>query len=196
MNKISVKLVNSLIENDVIKKEEEEIYLFGFHQGFTLLLHMLTVLAIGLLSGMLLESVVFMVAYSPIRQYAGGIHAKTPVRCYFVSIFLIMVVLYVIKLNIWNFTLMLGVTFISSLILFLLSPVEDKNKPLEEIEISIYRKKANQLNLVLVVLAIVTWRIHKTVSISISLAMFTLAIMLILGVIKNRIIDYKASKAV
>lgn len=84
---ISEQIINKLIENQTIRAEDKEIYQFGVKQIFTIALNIVTVLALGVSLHMLMEAVLFMVAFIPLRIYAGGVHAKTPLRCYIYSTF-------------------------------------------------------------------------------------------------------------
>lgn len=188
MKQISVKVVDSLIKNDIISNDDKTLYLFAVDQLFSLLLHIVTTLIIGALFGMFLESVVFLIAYIPIRQYAGGYHAKTPTRCYIISVVLTMVSLYIIGLPIWSDYVILFVLSITSLIIFLLAPVEDKNKPLDDKEQIVYKNRTHIVLAVLIFFALISFFILKPFCISVVVSQMTLSFMLILGTIKNHMI--------
>lgn len=76
---ISESITKKLEEAHAIKSEDREIYLYGVKQGLTILLNLITICAIGIVSKMLWQSILFMAAYIPLRSCAGGYHAKTPV---------------------------------------------------------------------------------------------------------------------
>ena len=50
-------------------------------------------LIIGLIFGKFFEAAVFIVAYCSLRSFAGGYHAKTPLRCYVFSVIMLIIVL-------------------------------------------------------------------------------------------------------
>lgn len=130
-----------LEENQIIKSDDRELYVYGFNQGLTILLNLVTTLGIGLLFGSTVQLVVFMVAYIPLRSYTGGYHARTPLKCYMISIIMLIAVsicLRCIALNHWWYWILVVP---SILLIVFLSPVEDKNKPLDEIEVTVYRKR-------------------------------------------------------
>ena len=60
--------------------EDKEIYLFGLIQGVIFLLNTFTALCIGMILNMLIEVIIYLVCFIPIRIFAGGYHAKTQVR--------------------------------------------------------------------------------------------------------------------
>lgn len=75
-------------------------------------------LIFGLILGMFFERIIFLVTYIPLRSFAGGYHAKTPVRCYFASLFLIFAVLLFCKYVPYNLFLHGGTMIVSSLVIF------------------------------------------------------------------------------
>ncbi len=139
--KLSSKIGNNLVRSNIIKEEDAEFYIYGINQIFVSVLNVSSALIIGLILGVFLESAVFMAAYIPLRSFAGGYHAKTPTRCYILSLIIIVIVLFGIKyIPVWNivyYVVLAG----GVLVVILLSPVEDKNKPLDGIEQKVYKKR-------------------------------------------------------
>lgn len=97
MNKSVIKIVDKMIDSQIIGVADRELYEFGIQQGTTLLLNVLTTIGIGLLMGMFWESLIFLILYTPIRVYAGGFHAQTQIRCYFLSVFIVLASLTLIR---------------------------------------------------------------------------------------------------
>lgn len=106
----------------------------------TVLLNLISTIVIGVIVGKVFESIAFLVFYIPLRSYAGGYHASTPWRCYFISIVIIMEMLlfigYVDLSIIYIILLLVGMV-----VCFAFAPVEDKNKPLDRDEISVLKKE-------------------------------------------------------
>ena len=140
-NDVSKKLTCFLVNNDTIGDEEREIYRYGIQQGLTIILNLVTTLLIGLVCGMVWQSIVFTVAYIPLRSFAGGYHAKTPTRCYIFSIILMLAVLLVMKFVPFTAFICSVMLSVSSVVIVFLAPVEDNNKPLDEMEQKVYRKR-------------------------------------------------------
>lgn len=80
--RLAGKIVNNLVHSGVIKEEDAEIYIYGINQILTSVLSVSSALIIGLIFGVFPEIAVFMAAYIPLRSFAGGYHAKTPLSCY------------------------------------------------------------------------------------------------------------------
>ncbi|NFA59768.1 accessory gene regulator B family protein [Clostridium sporogenes] len=185
---ISEKIVDKLIDGNIIESEDKDLYTYGFHQGFLIIFNILTAIAIGLLFKMVWESLVFLMAYIPLRSYAGGYHARTPLRCYMFSLIIIIMVLLGIKFIYWNSIICIIVTFCTASIIFALQPVEDENKPLDKKERVVYKKRTKSILLVLIGIGLVFWFFdNEQISITIIMALFVITFMLILGKIKNTI---------
>lgn len=139
--RLAGKIGNNLVHSGVIKEEDAEIYIYGINQILTSVLNVSSALIIGLIFGKFFEAAVFIVAYCSLRSFAGGYHAKTPLRCYVFSVIMLIIVLVGIKylyLTEWMYYVVL---LAAALVVIVLSPVEDKNKPLDEIEHRVYKKR-------------------------------------------------------
>lgn len=86
MEKIGSKFIEFFVSNDFIKNEDKEIYKYALNIILSSLIHIATVMILGLCFNLLIESLVYYFAFIIIRKFAGGYHAKTPTRCYIVSI--------------------------------------------------------------------------------------------------------------
>ena len=122
------------------------MYLFGFTQGIILLLNIITSLCIGIMMNMLLEVIIYMSCFIPLRIYAGGYHAKTQLRCYVMSSITTVIVMYLSNILQRNSGLVEPiVNIISVCIIWSLAPVEDNNKMLSIEERLVYRKKVRSI---------------------------------------------------
>lgn len=139
--KLAHKIGNNLVSSRVVKAEDIEIYIYGINQILVSILNISSALILGAIFGVFYEIAVFMAAYIPLRTFAGGYHAKTPLRCYVVS----MIMLAIVSVGLRYFCIAdeayYVILVISIVVILILSPVEDKNKPLNEIEYKIYKKR-------------------------------------------------------
>lgn len=186
------KLTDILVRQSIIEEEDKELYSYGMEQGIVTLFNFATAIAVGFVFGMVCETIIFTAAYMPIRIYAGGYHSKTRVRCYFTSILLLVAVLLGIKYL--SFIYLVSILLISMVVIIVLSPVANSNKPLVGAEEKVYRKKAIIYAFVLFVLCTVFKGFNLSiVSDSIAMAIAATAFMLILGKIKNHFISRQNS---
>lgn len=127
-----------------------------------------------------------MAAYIPLRSFAGGFHAKTPFRCYIFSVIMLTVVSFGMKylsLMEWVYYIVLSV---AALIVLVLSPVEDRNKPLDDIEHKIYKKRTIFIAAVELAIALLfKLMVFDNLFIAIVYSFAVLSLMLIAGKTKN-----------
>jgi len=169
--KISDIITDALITNGVVRQEDGELYKYGIKYGLLMVINVLTFILIGYFLGMLWHSIIFMMSYIPFRTYAGGYHASTELRCYVLS---------------WNGYVCLLMSLLAAIIVIWLAPVEALNKPLREPERTIYRKKSRILLFILLCAAILLWfEGSRQYSVSIIAASDVVAVMLVIGSIKN-----------
>lgn len=183
---LSEQLTLKLIELQVIDCNDKAIYLYGFQQGTLLLINILTLMIIGIIFDMTWQTICFISSYSILRVYAGGYHAKTKLRCYLFSIGMMTISFYLIKHIPWSWLSYIVTLIVSSIIILMLAPVEDHNKPLDKLERSVYRQKSIIILSFLVGLSTLLWFAKaRQSSISICIALGGLAIVLVLGRLKN-----------
>lgn len=186
--RLSCKITDKLEHNGTISKSDRALYEYGLRQMFTTLLNILTMLLIGFAMKMVIPAILYTAAYIPLRVYAGGYHASTPQRCWIFSAIMLFVVLWILKnvSEVYPYPLM-ALSLISCVGIFVLSPVEDKHKPLDETEHRVYRIRAIVMLAVEIAAAIVLWILSlKNEAMVLGLVWCSLAIMLLLGKLKNK----------
>lgn len=183
-NRFSKRIVEHCCKEK--SSNEIELYIFGINQGLNMLLNIITALFIGMLFGEVFRAFLFMFSYIPLRSYAGGYHAKTPLRCYLLSLIMLIIVLSGMKYLPVSDLVYYAVLAGAVLIVFLLSPVEDKNKPLDEIEHKVYKKRAVLIAASEVVIGIVFKLIGlENLFAAVAYSFAALSLMLVAGKIKN-----------
>lgn len=126
------------------QKDNFDLYEYAVYIILASAFHIITIIALGLCFNLLVESLVFYLSFIVIRKFAGGYHAKTPTRCYIISIITIVLMLCIIKwILIINYLSIYYSLFFSELvcvlILCFLSPLDTENKLLNGIERTIYK---------------------------------------------------------
>jgi len=184
--KSAEKLTQQLLHHNVIASEQYEICRYGFQQGLTVLLNVLTFVVIGIAMGELLHAVIFLAVFIPLRRYAGGFHAKTPLRCYLYSTGMVTAILLAIKLSVFTRFICITVFSVSCIAIAVLAPVEDKLKPLDNIERIIFRKRTLIVAAIETVLFIISNVLHmESVLICLTWAFTAVAALLAAGTCKN-----------
>lgn len=186
--KASIYIADILEQQNKFQSKDKEIYRYGIQQGLNLALNILTTIIIGCLCDMFLPSILFLVCYMPLRSFCGGYHAKTHLRCYIYSVIMITCILLISKYLTFNTLVYELLVLISFIVIMLLAPVEDQNKILDSDEKKFFRKKAciiTVLEVLLYHILLITHYVNGYKILSISI--FSLSILMIIGQIKNHI---------
>lgn len=130
----SNKLLQYLIKAEVIDKSEDALayYKYGLEITISSLLNIVLIISIGIISGQLIESILFLICFVPLRQFTGGYHANSYLKCNILFSFLFIILLIIFNLTVtlvsfYGCILMLVFTIA---IFFSECPIEHSNKPL------------------------------------------------------------------
>ena len=187
LKEFSNKITKKLVDINVIEEADSELYEYGFWQGGVLIFNFLTVVLLGILFNMLLESIIFLIFYGVLRTIAGGYHARTQNTCYILSIILMIVVLIMLKTFPWNIILCCILTVLSISVIFILAPVQDENKLLDEIEKKFFKKLSRIISLLYGFIIFLLFLFNKNeLAYCVVISLFILTIMLVLGKIRNK----------
>lgn len=137
-------IFGQLVRSNVAEQENEAIYRYGFEILTIKILYWISFLVIAAILGFLLETVMFLLLYSWIRIYAGGYHATSIIKCYATSLLTVIANCFICGLHMsYEVTIIENIIFtISVLYIILNSPVDNKNKVLEDVEKEKYKKYA------------------------------------------------------
>lgn len=152
---LAEKIVKRLTYAKVIDESDRELYLFGMQQFLSAIFGLFSIFIIIMVMGELLNGVLFFAAFSVLRQYAGGYHAETKIGCYFLSIFSVTIILILVKYFVIDAVPCMIITVALLAVIILLSPVEAINKPLDQTERVVYRRRTIVIALSEFVVAVV-----------------------------------------
>ena len=189
IRKISQMITNILVKSNVINSDDEDIYIYGFELCISTVISLLILLAIAIISGMYLESIMFYMVFCLTRLYCGGLHADTYLKCKILFAVTLSFTLFsyhmlkniAIKPFVW-----IVVLVVSSVIIILVSPVDNPNK---ELTASDKRKaKKNTIIILLVWLLVTHIMIHFKMGsfIVVPLTLIVVMVLAVLGLIKQR----------
>lgn len=157
MEKFSSKLIEFFVSNDLIKNEDKELYEYAVNIILSSLIHIATVMIIGLCFNLFIESLVFYFSFIAIRKFAGGYHAKTPVRCYLFSFASNIIILCLVKWLSSINTLFIFIFIIFELLcvvlILLISPLDTENNPLTGQEKKMYRMLTSIITILIFIIS-------------------------------------------
>ncbi|MCP1103350.1 accessory gene regulator B [Aequitasia blattaphilus] len=198
---IADKVVKLFIRNNVVKEMEYDIYFYGMKLFLGEMINISLILLIGMLCGRRIETIVFLLAFIPIRVFAGGYHASCRRNCT-----LVFTGSYMCLCCVWNYIILSNsvlesylyvLMIIADIVILRLAPVEHKKRPFEPNQVPVYRRKIRIrllfVNMVVVLTIFMSNRM-KEMGLFIILALFLISILLIVESIKN--IRYEANSVV
>lgn len=153
INKIVNRAVDQFVCKNIIKSNERAIYEYGLKNGIILVWNLLTIILIGAVSGHLQIAIIFMLCFVPLRTYAGGYHAKSPVACYVISVAIIIGAIAAV-LAIGNLAIIWSIPL--SLIIYVLSPVETPKKKLSNRQKHKYQSVTAVILMVLFIFCVIS----------------------------------------
>lgn len=195
IKKLAIKLTNKYINSNEIDEEERDVYCYCFELLLSTVVNLICVLVIGIVSNLILEMLTFSVVFMCMRGSSGGYHAKTHIGCIIMLLLNILVLVLILKIVSIAilFYASIACVCVSSVLFIILSPVDSENKKLDSSE-----KKRNKLKSVIylsisVVAVIIFSLFDETILLmfTISYALSSVAIMLVLGRIVNLAADRK-----
>jgi len=148
----------------------------------SIVVNIITIIGIGILFDMVLESIIFIISYEPIRAYTGGYDAGDNLNCYIFSLALTIIAMISIKyIPSSNYTILfLGI--ISSFIVLLLSPVEDSNSFSNKEKAYKHKIISRMMCIIeLVVVLILLILEVNNIALTITISLFILSIMILFG---------------
>ena len=173
---------------DLTEAEKRVVVEYGLERGKKEVLFFGYVFLVGIALGVLWQGLVFWISFCAIRRYAGGYHADSEKRCLCVSAIVILLVFLSMKYCMGGLVELFLLQVICYVIIMLLSPVSNKNRPLDEREYRKFRRYAQVVATALMAGALFAC-VAKCINIVMPAAMSFLVITLSLlaGVYKNRV---------
>lgn len=140
-------MIEYLKEKGLVSEEEAPVVLYGMKSLFMTLVEFISVILLAVWCENPLEGLCFLLGFCPLRLYAGGYHAKTPIRCFFMTLAMYMVfsfLLVIIPVERHQF-----IELITGIITFFvverLAPIIHENRIIDSCEIERYRRLSIQI---------------------------------------------------
>lgn len=157
MKTYSAKIAEKLSSNE----EEREIIHYGLHQGFVILLNVLTVVICGILWKELPFTLFVFWGIFFLRPYAGGYHADTESSCYLISTATMNAAIWAKSTIILSNAILVGIWIGTAAFIWRYTPVENPVHCLDENERKKYKKNARGILLCYAVLLLLGICMHQ-----------------------------------
>ena len=128
---ISNQILYKLVEEKRINTSHLAVYSYALEKLLAGIGNAILLILTVIIFDTAIETIVFLLFYIPIRKYAGGLHAKTRMRCVGISLFLmvtfIKLAMFISKTDFWgNISLM--IIAVVMLLINQFAPLDHKNK--------------------------------------------------------------------
>ena len=85
LEKVALQLTQIMIRQNIIDPADEEVYVYGWSITISTLGSLIVLLLIGAFLGKLVGTALFLAFFILLRIYAGGYHANSYGRCFFIT---------------------------------------------------------------------------------------------------------------
>ena len=129
-----------------IGSEQADLYAYGFFVLFSKGLSFAEVLLSGIILHTVWNAIVFYFAFTPLREYSGGIHArkeKTCIFCTALALFLSIAGIKLLEVTV-GCAIQAALLIVGTSVVFLFSPLDVPEKPLDEDERIFYVKNTKR----------------------------------------------------
>lgn len=190
IHKIAEKMINWQIVKGNLTETDRNKYVYAYEILFNQLVNLSIAVVLAFVSHELISVLLFLVIYIPLRKYAGGFHAENNEKCIIYSSLVIICVIifnttlhdvtnaYEGIISIMMICFMLMLAFI-----WHMTPIEAKNKKLDELERRRCRRKVHIICIIHILFMI--WNVlilmRICISINILLAYATVVLVLAIG---------------
>ncbi len=164
MKKLVGYISKSMVRDGIILESEQDLYDFGIECLLLKLMHYISYITIAILMQQVFDLFVMACAFIPIRENAGGYHAKTRTGCYAVSCLTVFSGLLFYRQNLSDLVYII-VWLLSSFIIMIYAPIDNDGKRMSPSEIQYYQKKSR---IIVVVLGLITGGVWVFYSVYIS----------------------------
>lgn len=198
-NSIAEEISLKLVADKLIPIDKMKYYTYGIELVLNNLLIFLSISVISFFVDKVFISLVYILTYCPIRNYVGGYHCKTYLKCYITSMSLYISML-IFDTYLTNNKLIVSfiLLVITIPIILILTPVDYGNGPISNDERRIYRQKSAALIAVASIVFFLAKLLHQTeVAFAISWGIFMVFSLMLCSLFSKKIrIEVKKCKRI
>lgn len=142
MEKMCKTIAAKMVDNSIIKKTEMGLYAYGMRLMLMSVIDISVVIIIAIMFHRFVETVLFLLAFIPLRMYAGGYHAHSELGCFIIFIFTYFIFLILIEyvpINTYP-VIAVNVAILGLVCILKFAPIVNSNKPLSVARVIKYKK--------------------------------------------------------
>lgn len=190
ISKLSNQITKYLLKKNVISDEETELYDYGLFMIISYIVFFLVSILFGMVLNIPFSSMLFYISFCLVRNFAGGIHANSEIKCDIITTISILISEILIKFFI-DYSLV-SIAFvmliISSICLCVIKPVATSQKEISQQEKLHFHKKVIALTALVLIISAISLIIGVyNITISLSVGLSLASILLMIGKLKQKL---------
>lgn len=140
INKLAERIVDLQVKNELLQYKDKSTYVLGYQLLIGKIMSIMLMLVVAAVTGTIIEILIFMLMFIPLRQYAGGFHFHHAEICILFSAMLCAVMTIGFNNQFYGIPIWIsgGIEIIVSLVIWKMAPIDSRNKQLEDLEKRIY----------------------------------------------------------
>lgn len=189
ISEISKRISLFLCQKNIIKHDDIEIYEYGFETICSTTLGFIITLVMGLIFRMFFLSIAYYIIFVVIRQFTGGYHANSYFKCNLTFSVVTMCVFSLTQMAVYSKTYTIPnhilFLFLSFIIIFHFSPIENENKPLDQKQKKRNRRIAIALTLAVSILSCAVYVFSVQTSALLAFTQLGIAVLIVITKIEK-----------
>lgn len=191
INRLSKSIAFLFAQKNIISNNELESYIYGFQLLLSIILNLSAISLIMIYSGEIKETILYIASTFILRHHTGGYHAKTPERCFVMTIGIYVLILFIISIVTTELSIIISGLLLPALIVIIkFAPIVHKNNPVKECNLYRHRQYSIIIS-ILIACAVIIFVLVKqyTLSLVLSLGIFQVSISLLVEKIKGGVVQ-------
>jgi len=188
--RLSGDISSFLVARRIVPGEDREVYAYSFEILLSTLQSFIALALLSIVIGAVVETMLFLAGFVPLRMIAGGYHARTHFRCFLILMFVyaaFVLALLFLPASLMLSTIMASYLF-SAVLVFIIAPSEDSNKPITREETKRFKLKSRiaVACYALPVGVLAVFVDDRKIALSLALGVLTVGLSLFANTIKGR----------
>lgn len=187
ISKLSYQITKYLLKKNVISDEEKELYDYGLFMIISYVVFFLISLLFGIALNIPFSSMLFYISFCLVRNFAGGIHANSEIKCDIITTLSILISEILIKIFIDHSLVSIAfvMLIISSVCLCVLKPIATSQKEISQQEKLHFHKKVIVITLLTLIISTISMLLGVyNITISLSVGLSLASALLVFGKVK------------
>lgn len=190
ISRLSNFITQNLLKRKTISDDEKELYDYGLFMMLSYIVFFLISILFGIVLNIPYSSILFYITFCLIRNFAGGAHANTEIKCDIITTLSIFTSEILIKIFVeYSFvSIAFVMQLIFSICLCVIKPVATSQKEISQQEKLHFHKKVVLLTVLALIISVASMTLGVyNIAFSISVGLSLASILLMIGKLKQKL---------